>query len=408
MNKLLRLLLILTCCFISNTCFATVETGEQNYTNLKLQYPLVYLTDQQAQDKINTDIARYVYDFKGRYDNGEFYQGKMSYEIKYEDDKYLSLLLKGYIYNAGAAHGYSGIWGIVYDKNTGDRVPFQNFVPIKSAEFIERLINENIVNLYDSQMNRVNLYSRYGENHVKRMSNDFYISSDGSVYLLYQEYELGPYSYGATRIKFTPEAIDYIYRRYKIGNGNMWSPQTKQNSPNKVEDDIAKANDLLAKHDYSFPIVAISKVDDDGFLAFSKGDKYTGFIIYDKKTGTIASINYTSELLNLRANPVIFNDKKHYNPIHFTLNILNTTQGDTDTKLGEWQYSTHKIPIYAIFDIDENDNIIPQKFMTGEGLNPKKFDKTITELRNINLLDIVLTHSDSLKQDIKQRDIALP
>ena len=45
--------------------------------------------------------------------------------------------------------------------------------------------------------------------------------------------------------------------------------------------------------------------------------------------------------------------------------------------------------------------------MAGEGLNPKKFDTSLTELRNINLVNIVLTHSDSLKQYVKRRNIAL-
>lgn len=387
---------------MTNNCFATVETGEQNYTNLKLQYPLVYLNDQQAQDKINTDIAKYVYAFKGSYDNGDFYQGNMRYEIKYEDDKYLSLLLKSYSYNVGAVHGYTVNTGLVYDKTTGNRVPFQTFIPIQSPAFIERLINEHIVNLYNAQMKQIRPYA-----HIKRMSDDYYLSNDGSIYLIYQEYELASYAQGATRIKFTPEAIDYMYRRYKIAKGVSWLPQKQNIDITKKADNIIAANNLLAKHYYSFPIVAVSKVDDDGFLALSMGEKYTGYIIYDKKTGTIASIDFISEILNLRANPVIFSDKKHYNPIRFTLNVLNTTQGDTDSKLGEWQYSTHKIPIYAIFDVDENDNIIPQKFMTGEGLKPKKFGKSLTELRNINLVNIVLTHSDSLKQDIKQRNITL-
>lgn len=46
--------------FNLNICFAYVESGKQEYTNLKLEYPLVYLENKAIQDKINTDIASYI------------------------------------------------------------------------------------------------------------------------------------------------------------------------------------------------------------------------------------------------------------------------------------------------------------------------------------------------------------
>lgn len=207
MKKIL-LSLIALFILIPSICFAYVDTGQQNYTNLELKYPIVYLKDEAIQNKINTDIANYVYNFKGQFDAGQFYSGKMSYEVKYEDDKYVSFTLKTYWYNPGAAHGMYTTYGLVYDKITGEKVPVSNFIPIKSTQQIELALNTNVLKLYNQSMKQI----KNNFSHVKRISIDYFLAGNGKIYLIYQPYELASFADGNTYIEFTPEAIDYFNR----------------------------------------------------------------------------------------------------------------------------------------------------------------------------------------------------
>ena len=192
-----------------STAFAMVETGEQSDVNMDLKYPLVYLDNQAAQDAINSDIANYVDDLKGRYYSGEVYKVTMTYNVAYEDAQYLSITIISYWYNEGAAHGMYTKYGLVYDKSTGARVPVSNFVPIATPEQIDCGIRGYTLELLSETGKRLYLGS-YEK--VKRISSDYYLGGNGTIYLIYQPYELSSFSNGATSVQFTPKAIDYFNR----------------------------------------------------------------------------------------------------------------------------------------------------------------------------------------------------
>lgn len=195
---------------LSSTAFAMVGTGEQSDVNMNLKYPLVYLDNKEAQDTINSDIANYVDNLKDRYYSGNVYQAKMSYNVMYENNQYLSITIISYWYWAGAAHGMYTKYGLVYDKNTGARVPVSNFVSIATPEQIDNGIRGYVLDLLSENGNRLYLgsYAR-----VKRISSDYYLGGNGTIYLIYQPYELSSFSNGATSVKFTLQAIDYFNRR---------------------------------------------------------------------------------------------------------------------------------------------------------------------------------------------------
>lgn len=184
-----------------------VAKGEQNYVSLKLEYPLVYLNNIEAQNKINTDIAKYVYELKDNYDKGYFYDGYMNYSVKYEDEQYLSVTLTRY-FNGGGAHGLYNVKGLVYDKKTGNRVPLSYFVTIKSPKQIEYSLRGYVAQLYNERMQQIYL----GNNHVTKISEDYYLAGNGIIYLIYQPYQLSSFSEGATRVRLDNVALDYIKR----------------------------------------------------------------------------------------------------------------------------------------------------------------------------------------------------
>ena len=189
--------------------YAEVVTGSQTDMNMDLKYPLVYTENAAAQTAINTDIAAYVGEAKDAYYNRHVYQVSQSYKVTYEDKDVVSLLLTTYYYRAGAAHGSYRTQGMVYDKRTGQRVPLYNYVKIASAKQLDTAVRDGVLSFYTSTRKRTYLPQGW---HVDYASDNYFLSGKGYINLVYQPYELGPFSYGNTFIEFSPKAIEYFNR----------------------------------------------------------------------------------------------------------------------------------------------------------------------------------------------------
>jgi len=163
--------------------YATVVTGSQSDVNMELKYPLVYTNNMFAQKAINT--------------------------VTYEDAQVVSILLTTYHYHAGSAHGMYNTKGLVYNKITGQRIPLYNYVKIANPQQIERGINSGILRFYSEGYKKADLLPNWN---VEYVSDNYYLKGKGIIGLVYQPYELGPYSYGNTFVEFSPKAIEYFNR----------------------------------------------------------------------------------------------------------------------------------------------------------------------------------------------------
>lgn len=189
--------------------YATVVTGSQSDANLDLKYPLVYTDHAYAQGVINTDIANYVLEAKDMYYNQHIYQVSQNYKVTYEDAQVVSILLTTYHYHAGSAHGMYNTKGLVYNKITGQRIPLYNYVKIANPQQIERGINSGILRFYSEGHKKADLLPNWN---VEYVSDNYYLKGKGAIGLVYQPYELGPFSYGNTFVEFSPKAIEYFNR----------------------------------------------------------------------------------------------------------------------------------------------------------------------------------------------------
>ena len=185
--------------------YASVESGFDKGINYEMQYPLVYTENKSAQNKINQDIYRYIAKFKTDYNNGEFFKGWFKYDVKYEDDKLLSLTIYDGRYRGGA-HEHYCVYGLVYDKRTGKRLPISNFVRLTL----------NSLQAYSSR----HLYNEDGtkaqyERKPERVSEDYYLLGNGGLALIYEPGELGSFGQGAITIRLNDEDIDYFNRLNK-------------------------------------------------------------------------------------------------------------------------------------------------------------------------------------------------
>ncbi|MDQ0202855.1 hypothetical protein [Pectinatus haikarae] len=155
-------------------------------------------------------------------------------------------------------------------------------------------------------------------------------------------------------------------------------------------------------------ITAVSSTDEDGFLALGTLDSKLYFIIYDAKDGSTALVPYNPNVLNYREHFISFNDgKKHYDPMIFLLQV-SEKNNSKDKILGVWDGARHTIPIYVVFKLGDDGRVIPGMITSGQGLKPSHYQAALQEPKNVELVNIVPTHINSLRADIKGRNIILP
>ena len=93
-GKKMTILLLLFTLLLSTLSFASVIENSQSDVNLKLKYPLVYINNPVAQEKINQDIANRVLYAKDLYYNKKNFEVRTFYDITFEDERYLSIIRK--------------------------------------------------------------------------------------------------------------------------------------------------------------------------------------------------------------------------------------------------------------------------------------------------------------------------
>lgn len=194
----------------------------------------------------------------------------------------------------------------------------------------------------------------------------------------------------------------------KDSNGKPLA-DTLKNEKSIPVNSIEEVAATLKSKEINGTISSVSVKDEAGFLALLNVDAKLFFAIYDAKDSSIAMVPYSSKTLNFRANTVTFHDgKKYYNPLIFNMEIFDDNKDSQDNKLGVWNGTKHIFPIYAIFKVDDTGKINPGMLTSGSGLKPSHYHSPLKEQRNVNLANVLLTHMDSLKRDIKERNINLP
>lgn len=200
-----RILGILTCLLIfASTAFAadaSIENRKSTY-NFQVNYPYITLENKEAANEINRFINKKIQAYRKVYNNHNYTLGILDYELKYEDDSFLSIVFTYWWYYQNAAHGMYNTSGIVFDKHTGKLVNLKHFVPELNVRNLNRMVTSGELAIKNSHEEIITLSDPW---HLDRVSHSYYIDKDKSVYLIYQPYELGPYADGNTYIKITQD-----------------------------------------------------------------------------------------------------------------------------------------------------------------------------------------------------------
>ncbi len=200
-----RILGILTFLLIfASTAFAadaSIENRKSTY-NFQVNYPYITLENKEAANEINRFINKKIQAYRKVYNNHNYTLGILDYELKYEDDNFLSIVFTYWWYYENAAHGMYNTSGIVFDKHTGKLVNLKHFVPELNVRNLKRMVQDGKLTIYNTNNKPITLSEPFA---LDRVSHSYYIDSDKSVYLIYQPYELAPYADGNTYIKITKE-----------------------------------------------------------------------------------------------------------------------------------------------------------------------------------------------------------
>lgn len=124
------------------------------------------------------------------------------------------------------------------------------------------------------------------------------------------------------------------------------------------------------------------------------GGKGHRFLVWDIKNDRIGAIDSTLDLYN-------FVEKRNsgtLNHVLFKMTIDNDTH-DKDSQAGAWTGTTHTIPVFALYTLDSNGNVIPGKLTTGVGSNPSHLQGYLYEQKNVDMANLVLTEMSALQNN---------
>lgn len=99
------------------------------------------------------------------------------------------------------------------------------------------------------------------------------------------------------------------------------------------------------------------------------------------------------------------NGSKSYDPVIFTMTVIDDDKDSVDENLGKWHGNNHLIPMYVLYDLDSNNNIKAIQAYSANSLNPSHYHETINNGTYVLLAKTLFTHADSLNKDIELRKI---
>lgn len=208
MNKKFLAGLVLGLSVMASSCFAQVVEKVEVYKDNELKIPQVVCINQKAANKINDYIVKNVASDAKKFIDKHGAEGGKAWlytTVIKDDEQYLSLRIASAAYFKGAAHPNSYVFGLVFDKTTGKKLPLSYFVNMPSKEQLEDYVRTNVFQLYSSGNTPLKLEPSM---HITYMSKEYTLDDNDNIDLYYQQYELGAYAIGSPYIRLNKAYVD--------------------------------------------------------------------------------------------------------------------------------------------------------------------------------------------------------
>lgn len=205
-----KILLPLALCFtVAGSAFAASAVTEKK-VELSYKYPVISgMENTVAEAAINATLKEALLELRDDQGEDEYIvSGGLMYEMGAETDKHLSLILKSYDYHGGA-HGMYYTEGYVFDKTTGKRLAYTDFVPELTADALRRGLRAELLQgvTADGSVSPLPFMDE-----KTRLSKNFILNEDGSISLIYDPYEVDCYAAGNVFVRLTPELVRKVQR----------------------------------------------------------------------------------------------------------------------------------------------------------------------------------------------------
>lgn len=190
------------CLSLSVPAFAKVESEQARIADLEMTWPVVETKNKKADGLINKDIKSFMDDFRAGFVDRKFTSGRTWYETKYEDNQLVSLVLSD-LRSEGNENNVR-TRGVVYELDTGSRLPLSAFVRVTVADLNGYLANQ----CYNSSDVKI-----HPDKQVTRVPEDFFLNPDGSISILFQTKEVGGLLDGPVYIRLSQSDLRELNAR---------------------------------------------------------------------------------------------------------------------------------------------------------------------------------------------------
>lgn len=208
MNKKIVLGAALGLTVMASSCFAQVIYKNEVYKGNELKIPQVASIELKAAKKINDYIIKNIASDPKKFIDKHGADGAKAWlytTVVRDDFKYLSLRIASASYFKGAVHPNAYVFGLVFDKETGKKLPLSYFVEMPAKEQLEGYVRNNIFKLYSSGDVQLELEPSM---HITHISDQYTLDTNDNLDLYYQQYELGAYAIGSPYIRLDKEYVD--------------------------------------------------------------------------------------------------------------------------------------------------------------------------------------------------------
>lgn len=196
MKKILLTAVAALAISVSASAAVTTATRDDGF-GLHLSYPAIHTDKASTTVTTNKFIRFYVEEAIRNYESNRFDDVTMTYDVTFENDRYVSVVLHVLYQGKHLAHPENRDYGLIFDKRTGDRADLSSEVVFPSpASILKGLVNGEY-KLTNSKGMPVSYDPSFKP---MEMVNNFYLTKEGRLTMLYQRGEVAPYSEGALHV----------------------------------------------------------------------------------------------------------------------------------------------------------------------------------------------------------------
>lgn len=193
-------------CAASDSCPAVIERSEYKTELFAIEYPRICaMSDATVQERINAVLQGRVNEFINQaaqaaeenrnYPGGGKFTAKMEYQVHRQDVELLSLTLRTYRYTGGA-HGSASLEGYTFSLKTGQLLKYADLFPLD--DMARQQLNQRIeAQIRTRQIPIFEPFRGVGDD------PGYYLKSDDHTVLVFQQYEIAPYSSGILEFEVT-------------------------------------------------------------------------------------------------------------------------------------------------------------------------------------------------------------